>query len=433
MSAHLFQETKCRHLLYTSEVEDLVQPLKEHITDLQLHKIGTFEDMIQPGTKHYPYDKEYDAVKWDPVLVLYSNSSTGPPDPIVMNHATFAVGDNDRNVPTVPGRVNHNWSLWDFPKPETFFSAFPVMHVGQFTCMAMLPIFYQNAKVVLFPPTEYPSGKMISQIMDQFDLKAVLLPPIAAEQLLQEPDGLEKCKKLKFLLYGGGPLARNIGDALSKVTEVCQFYGQGETGCVQALVPHRDDWDTFEWHPSQEIVMDPVGVDDLYEMTMHRNPALEKLRGISTTYPDVAVWRTHDLFRKHPTKPNLWLFHGRSDDVIVLSTAAKVNPRSSEALISAHPLLKGALMAGQGYAKVVLILEPEDASQTPESLVEAVWPTIEEANAQTSIQGRVTKEMILVAPPSKPFVRFPNGPVLRAPTTQQYKDEMAELYARVSK
>ena len=55
----------------------------------------------------------------------------GIPKPIVMNHATYAVVDNDRNLATVPGRRNQNFSLWNFGDDGGFsFSSFPPFHVG---------------------------------------------------------------------------------------------------------------------------------------------------------------------------------------------------------------------------------------------------------------------------------------------------------------
>jgi hypothetical protein len=56
---------------------------------------------------------------------------TGAPKPIVMNHATFAVIDNDRNLPTVSGRRNQNFSLWNFGEGGgLYFSSFPPFHVS---------------------------------------------------------------------------------------------------------------------------------------------------------------------------------------------------------------------------------------------------------------------------------------------------------------
>ncbi|KAF2683122.1 acetyl-CoA synthetase-like protein [Lentithecium fluviatile CBS 122367] len=241
INASLLEQTQCSHLLYAPEVEALITPLLGNQSNIRIHPVQPLETLIQPETPHYPYEKSYEEAKWDPILILHSSGSTGPPRPIQMNHGTFAVGDNDRNLPTVPGRVNQNWSLWVFPQKEYFFSPFPAFHLAGFSSMVMLPIYYPNATLVLSPPTRPPTGHLASEIMDHFRLKSIFCPPIIAEQLVQEPGGLDICASLNFLLYAGGPLSQNAGDALSKVTDVCQFYGQAETGAIQALVPKRDN------------------------------------------------------------------------------------------------------------------------------------------------------------------------------------------------
>ncbi|KAF2176481.1 acetyl-CoA synthetase-like protein [Zopfia rhizophila CBS 207.26] len=429
MNASLLEQTQCYHLLYAPEVEALVNPLLDQKADLKTHQVQALEDLTLPEAEHFPFDRDYDAAKWDPILILHSSGSTGPPRPIQMNHATFAVGDNDRNLPTVPGRVNQNWALWDFAEKETFFSPFPAFHLAGFSSMVMLPIYYSNATLVLGPPTRPPTGHLVSEIMDHFKLKSIFCPPIIAEQLVQEPNGLEKCNHLKFLLYAGGPLSLAAGDALSKVTDVCQFYGQTETGAIQALVPKREDWASLEWHPMQEAIMEP-SVDSTYEMIMNRNPALEGVRNVSCNFPDVKVWRTKDLFKPHPTKPNLWTFHGRTDDIIVLSNGEKFNPVPSETQIAAHPLLAGALIIGQGHPQASLILEPKDHSRELKSLIKEIWPIIEKVNAGTPGHARITRDMILIGSSSKPFDRAAKGTVIRSSTGKNYEKETAELYAR---
>ncbi|KAF2204124.1 acetyl-CoA synthetase-like protein [Delitschia confertaspora ATCC 74209] len=431
MNVSLLEQTACSHLLYASEVEAMVEPLLDEKTDLEIHRVHSFEELIRPEAENVPYKKEYETARWDPVLILHSSGSTGLPRPIQMNHNTFAVGDNDRNLPTVPGRVNQNWSLWDFPNKEPFFSPFPAFHLAGFSSMIMLPIYYAfQTTLILAPPTRPPTGYLLNEIMNHFQLKSIFCPPIIAEQLIQEPGGLEKCKHLKFLLYAGGPLSQAAGDALSKFTDVCQFYGQSETGAIQTLVPKRDDWASLEWHPMQEVIMEP-SVDDSFEMVMKRNPALEGVRSLSCNFPDVDLWRTKDLFKPHPVKPNLWRFHGRVDDIIVLSNGEKFNPVPSETQIAAHPLLSGALILGQGHPQASLILEPKTHSQEAEDIIEAVWPTIAKSNAEAPGHARITRNMIMVSCPAKPFERAAKGTVIRSSTGKKYEKEIAGLYARV--
>jgi thioester reductase-like protein len=429
MNASLIDQTKCSLLLYAQELELQIKPLLEHQPSLQIHAIQPLEALVRPDTPPYPYDKSFDEVKWDPILVLHSSGSTGAPRPIEMSHATFAVGDNDRNLPTVPGRVNQNWSLWDFPQKEYFFSPFPAFHLGGFSTMVMLPIYYSNATLVLSPPTRPPTGHMIAEIMDHLPLKSILSPPIIFEQLVQEPGGLEKCEELKFLMFAGGPLSQSAGDALSKVTDICQTYGSTETGPIQSLVPKREDWANLEWHPIQEAVMEP-SIDGTFELIMHRNPALTGIRGISCNFPDLETWRTKDLFKQHPSKPGLWRFHGRADDIIVLSNGEKFNPVPSETHIAGHPLLTGALIIGNGYPQACLIVEPKKYAQDPIALLEEVWPIVERANEEAPGHGKITRSMVVVASENKPFERSPKGTVVRSLTTVKYEHEVASLYAQ---
>jgi acyl-coenzyme A synthetase/AMP-(fatty) acid ligase len=227
-------------------------------------------------------------------------------------------------------------------------SPFPAFHLAGFSSMVMLPIYSSNATLVLSPPTRTPNGHLVSEIMEQFPLKSIFCPPIIAGQLFQEEGGREKCKSLKFLLYAAGPLSQAAGDALRKVTNVCQFYGQPETGAIQALVPRREDWASLEWHTMQEANMEP-SIDGTFEMVMYRNPKLEGIRSLSGNFSNEEVWRTKDLFKPHSTKPGLWRFHGRAADIIVLSNGGKFNPVPFETQIAAHSLVAGALITGNGH------------------------------------------------------------------------------------
>ena len=74
--------------------------------------------------------------------------------------------------------------------------------------MVVLPIYSTTATVVLVPADRPPTGRMVSQIMQSYRLKALFCPPIIFEQLEEEREleALENVKGLDFLLYGGGRL-----------------------------------------------------------------------------------------------------------------------------------------------------------------------------------------------------------------------------------
>ena len=247
-----------------------------------------------------------------------------------------------------------------------------------------------------------------------------------------EPRGLEQAKRLDFLLYAGGPLSPTTGDLLSQVTDVCQFYGSTEMGAVQTLVPLREDWASLEWHPSHYVDMQP-SEDEAYEMVLHRNPNLQGIRNLSCNFPDVGEWHTRDLFRPHPTKPNLWRFHGRTDDIIVLSNGEKFNPSPSEAIIAGHHLLSGVVIVGLARFQPALLVETRDGvALRTEAVVEEIWPIVERANAQAPSHARIIRSMIVVANGTKRFERAGKGTVLRKTTADKFESEIEASYSKDS-
>lgn len=298
--------------------------------------------------------------------------------------------------------------------------------------LVVLPIYSTTATVVLGPADRPPTGRLVSQIMQRYYLKALFCPPIIIEQLMQEPGALQQANGLDFILYAGGPLSSETGNLLSPMTNVCQFYGSTEMGAAQTLIPLREDWAFLEWHPSLGADMQP-SEDGAYEMVLHRDPNLEGVRSFSCNFPNVEEWHTKDLFRPHPEKPNLWKFHGRTDDIIVLSNGEKFNPVPSEAIISGHPFVSGAVIVGQGRFQPALIVEPKEESETRRSsLVEAIWPTVELANAQAPGHARVTRSMVTVTDTNKRFERAGKGTVMRKLTTEKFAAEVDALYSGIN-
>ena len=264
--------------------------------------------------------------------------------------------------------------------------------------------------------------------MQQFKIKALVCAPSIYEQMMQEPTGLDAAKSLDFLFYAGGPLSSDTGNKLSQVTDVCQFYGSTETGLAQTLVPLREDWEYLEWHPSYGADMQPSD-DGSYELVLHREPKYQGIRGLDCSFRDIDQWRTKDLFRPHPSKPNLWKFHGRLDDIIILSNGSKINPVLSETVIGGHPLLSSALIVGQGRSLASLLIEPRNSGRMPASaLIEEVWPVVEQANAQAPTQGRIIRSMILVVDGENGFERAGKGTIIRGATTRKFAAEISALY-----
>ena len=133
----------------------------------------------------------FDEAKDDPIIILHSSGSTGLPKPITMTNGSFAVLDSERFLPSVNGRVNRDFSIWDFQGGGKFFTVFPYLHLTGFLSLVVNPIFSEASSPVIGPALALPSGALTKQILDRQTFKALYIPPSIAEQLLAEPDGID--------------------------------------------------------------------------------------------------------------------------------------------------------------------------------------------------------------------------------------------------
>lgn len=263
-------------------------------------------------------------------------------------------------------------------------------------------------------------------------MQAFYVPPFIIEQWAAEPAAKEQAKQLDFILYGGGPLSPNVGQALSQHTNVCQMYGSLETGQVQLLVPQSGEWSYMELNPYEEADMQPCE-DGSFEMVLHQDARFATRRSVWHNFPGHKEWRTGDLFVPHPSKPGLWRFHGRVDDLIVFSSSYKLRPVEMETLIQGNPLLAGALIVGQGKSEPLLIVEPKpgayEAGSSQSAFIEKIWPTIDDANKIAPRYAKIDRSRVLLADPERPFIRAPKGSIVRKLTTKAYAKDIEAAYA----
>jgi hypothetical protein len=127
--------------------------------------------------------------------------------------------------------------------------------------------------------------------------------------------------------------------------------------------------------------------------------------------------------------------NARSIDIIVFSNGEKLNPVTIEAIVTDHPEIKGALVAGSGHFQPCLLLEPSthpNNEDEEKALVESVWPLVVAANKETVAHGQIGRDFIMMSSPEKPFLRAGKGTIQRAGTLKLYKDEIDQLYERVN-
>ncbi len=94
-----------------------------------------------------------------------------------------------------------------------------------------------------------------------------------------------------------------------------------------------------------------------------------------------------------------------------------------------HPLRMRALAVGQGRFLAALLLEPpSDINRA--SLVEEVWPLVEQANLLVPAHGQLTRTKVAVTNAGKPFQRAGKGTVVRKLTANNAGN--ADIYNLVN-
>lgn len=235
---------------------------------------------------------------------------------------------------------------------------------------------------------------------------------------------------------GAGNVSRQVGNKLTQSgVGLINFISATETGLFPLYYqPNPELWQYFHFNP--ELLggewRKASGADDVYELVIVRQHKQPGEQGIFYTFPNATEYSTKDLYRPHPTLPNLWTYHGRADNVIVFSTGEKLNPVTIEASLTAHPEIKGALVVGSDKFQAGLILEPltypKDEAEE-KRFMKMAWPYVVIANKETVAHGRIAREFIMIASPKKPFFRAAKGTVQRKATITLYQEEIDRLYA----
>ncbi|KAJ8065226.1 hypothetical protein OCU04_005931 [Sclerotinia nivalis] len=256
-NASLLEQTQCLIVLHAEEAAPIVKQLHSLRPEARCLAVPSFQTILAGDGRVFSYDEQtFQMAKNNPIVVLHSSGSTGIPKPIAMTHGTFAVLDNERNLPKVPGRKNRDFSVWGFQGGGKFYHVFPYFYLAGFLSNIVNPTFTEASSPVLGPPLQPPSGSLLKQIMKHQKLRALYIPPAIAEQLLQEPEGIDFFRGLDFLCYTGAPFSPNAGKQLVEATELCSLYGSTEAFQVPQLAPSKDDWAYMEWNPSFKLEID---------------------------------------------------------------------------------------------------------------------------------------------------------------------------------
>lgn len=143
-------------------------------------------------------------------------------------------------------------------------------------------------------------------------------------------------------------------------------------------------------------------------------------------------FHSKDVFTPHPTIAGRWKYISRLDDRINLVNGEKVLPLPIEGYIKQHPFIHDAVVVGVGKAAPGLLIlraeEPEANRLSDEKYLNAIWPTIQEANSQAEAFSQISRNLVAILPHDAKFSRTDKGSMIRAQVYQEYSDLIESLY-----
>ncbi|KAJ5908197.1 hypothetical protein N7495_000879 [Penicillium taxi] len=429
-SLHILNETKTSKIIYSPEQRKVVEALLNADRLLQSSEFPALWETFGKKVDQYPCAALYADLENEVPIIIHSSGTTGFPKPVPFTNGYLSAFDNTTKLPVPPGRRG---SMMHMQKPGALqLVCAPFFHLMGYA--AILESICHGIPFVLSP--EKPmTVELLAKIYDETNPDLVWLPPSIIESIGVSTVGLDLLKRFEIIFFAGAPLSPVIGDKLcADGIRLQSLIGSSEASIYSNLAPKDPkDWEWLEWNPSNPLFHMQYSADNLYELVLQRSETRD-FAAIFHTYPEISEYRTKDLFVPHPTKPNLWRYKGRLDDVIVLSNGEKFNPIEMEKVIEGHPLVASALVVGQGRFQSALVIEPnwedlpEDFSEG--LLIEKTWPIVEKANKIAPAHARVLKTKIGIASKSKPFQKTPKGSVQHRLTMSDYAEEIDAIYER---
>lgn len=194
-----------------------------------------------------------------------------------------------------------------------------------------------------------------------------------------------------------------------------------------------DSWDYIRIYANirQHIHMRPLG-DNLFEFVyLKGHPALSTAEVSDDPLP--GSWHSKDVFTPHPTMPDLWKYVTRLDDRVTLINGEKVLPLPIEGRVREDPLVREAAVVGVDRPIPGLLVFRTTGSDglSEGAYLDAVWPSVVEANSRAEAFSQITRDMIKVLPSSVSYPQTDKGSIIRAQLYKLFASEIEDLYTKV--
>jgi long-subunit acyl-CoA synthetase (AMP-forming)/acyl carrier protein len=348
----------------------------------------------------------------DCALIMHTSGTTSMPRLVFLSHDNILA-----NQRAVEQSIGAHWTVND-----SSLLFLPLFH-GYTLLSQFLRNLYIGATTTVLQQAEPPTPEVLLAAIRKSQptflcavpwMLQLLYDLIQQEQRKGLDSALVTLQSLKFIITGGAPLDRNVGDSLIKQgIRLVTFYGLSEaSGFVMHSSFTNPHWELLQPIPGLGITFVPVDANTgEHELQLLDSPAVARIPDFHENKVGNGNYHTSDLFL---AQANGWAYLGRNDLVYNGPQGEKVNPLLSERAFQKLPQVHRIFVSGEGllFNYAVVELTPELAGQAPviNELLKAIQ---EQINPVLDAPARIYPNDVLILEPGQTLPLTPKGTVNR--------------------
>ena len=425
----LLEDYQCQVFLYASDLPPAQGLVNSINADYPITSVAVpNQELFYLDSNSSPMQSEpkrFQEASLEPLLAFHTSGTTGLPKPIVVNQGALAVLESGTRMHL----LGYEPAYFEYWRDMRVFLPFPMFHAAGFGVL-IAGLYY--GFTVVFAPNAPPTADLMYQVLKQGNLEVATIPPSILAEMSTRSEHLDALGRMKYILTGGGPLAKTAGNLIASRSHVIVAFGSTEAGTLLNELPEPEDWSYVRFSPSMGVEMKPYS-GGLFESVFVRKPDLKLFQPVFYMLPELDEFSTNDLWSQHPTKKGLWRHETRIDDIIVYSTGEKFNPVTMEGDIASHPKVAAALVLGRGRFQSALLVEATShhylkTDEGRRGFREAIWPFVDKANQNCPRHARIFPEFVIFTSEAKPLPRAGKGTVQRQLAEKLYEQETEAVY-----
>src|SRR5436305_4384733 len=171
----------------------------------------------------YPFHKSYAEARYEPFAVFHTSGSTGIPKVVLNTHGLVASLDAYQLIPA----LGASSTTFEAFRGTRAFLAFPLFHSAGIGILLTINVYYEMT--VVLPPAVPLTADIADLVHASGAAEGSMLIPSILDDIVKMPSYLENLRKLKYVVFGGSPLPKKLGNAVRAKTKLYSLIGSTET------------------------------------------------------------------------------------------------------------------------------------------------------------------------------------------------------------